>query len=177
MPRDPERGNRPPSRGLSSVRPSCATSSRCQPVSPFKRSNRLGKGRERIPGWKQYAAAPFEENKETHSKARHSIKMAMYGRHPEVCLGGPTNHFVVEMMRLAAAARSSARALTLPVLVLKAEEDSYVGSRALDEFCAALPNGRKVFFEDARREILIETDVIRDRAIAEIRRFISSHDD
>jgi lysophospholipase len=134
-----------------------------------------GKGRDRIPGWKPWAATPFEENKETHSPVRHAIKMAMLARYPEVRLGGPTNHFVVQMMKLTDAARAAAPGLDVPVLVLKAEEDAYVDPAALDAFCTALRNGRKVFLEGARHEILIEVDAVRDRAIAEIRSFIDAH--
>jgi lysophospholipase len=134
----------------------------------------LGKGRDRIPGGKPYASTAFEENKETHSQARHLIKMRMNEAYPQVCLGDPSNHFVVQMMKLAAAARASASSLALPVLVFKAGEDAYVDTRAVDELCAVAPKARKVTFEGARHEILIETDDIRDRALAEIRGFLAS---
>ncbi len=79
------------------------------------------------------------------------------------------------MMEMAAAARAAASSLSLPVMVFKAGDDSYVDPRALDEFCARLPDGRTVLFPDARHEILIETDAVRNRAIEEIRAFIALH--
>ena len=135
----------------------------------------LGRGRDRIPGGKPYATTPFEKNKETHSVARHEAKMRYNEQHPEVCLGDPSVHFVVELVRLSAAARRAASALALPVLVLKAGDDSYVEPSALDAFCTALPDGRRAELDAARHEILIESDPVRDRAITEIRAFLATH--
>ena len=91
------------------------------------------------------------------------MKMGMNDRYPQVCLGDPSNHFVVEMVHLAAAARATASSLSMPLLVLEGGQDAYVDTRVIDEVCARLPNARKVTFEGARHEILIETDEIRDR--------------
>jgi lysophospholipase len=135
----------------------------------------IGKGNERIPGGRPYAPISFAENRETRSPARHAVKAAIIERYPEIRFGDPSSRYVVEMMRVAAAARASAGALALPVLVLKPGDDAYVDPDALDAFCAALPNGRKVFFEGARHEVLIEVDGVRDRAVAEILSFIDAH--
>ncbi len=136
----------------------------------------LGKGRDRIPGGKPYAPGTLEKDHVTHSPVRHEIKNALSERHPEICLGDPSNHFVVQLLSLAAAARRAAPSLSVPVLVFKAEDDFYVHPGALDDFCSRLPHGRKVLFPGARHEIFIETDAVRNRAIEEIRGFMMRAD-
>lgn len=135
--------------------------------------NFFGGGRAYVPGGGPYAETPFDKNKETHSTARHQRKLLDYREHPEIRLGSPTVRWAVELGRLSDAAQAGAASITVPVLVLKASEDVYADGVGIDEFCRKLPKGRKVAFEGARHEILIERDEIRDRALAEIRGFLA----
>ena len=126
-----------------------------------------------VPGGGPFRETPFEANRETHSRARHERKFRDYAEHPEIRIGDPTVHFMIETRRMAARVLAGAGALRVPLLVFQATEDVYVDARAIESFCARAKHCRRVVLEGARHELLIETDAIRDRVLAEIRGFIT----
>ena len=132
----------------------------------------LGRGREYVPGGGPFRPVAFEQNLETHSRVRHARKMLDYEDHPEIRLGYPTNHWMVETERMGRDVVKNAKLVSCPLLVLQAEDDRYADSNAQDTFCAAVPRTKKILFLGAYHEILLESDSIRDLALAAIGNFV-----
>ncbi len=129
-------------------------------------------GRSYMPGGGPFTVAPFETNKETHSRARHVRKFQDYADHPEIRMGNPTVHWVNQTRRMASRIQADAEKITATLLVFQAAEDAYVDAHALETFCAKVKSCRRILLEGARHEVFIETDAIRDRVLAETRAFI-----
>ena|GEM_PF-482950 len=132
----------------------------------------LGRGKEYVPGGGPFKFVTFEQNVETHSRVRHAQKMQDYKDHPEIRLGYPTNHWMVETERMGDDVVKNAKLISCPLLVFQAEDDRYAGSGAQDRFCAAIPHSKKIIFLGAYHEVLLESDSIRDLALAAIRNFV-----
>ena len=135
----------------------------------------FGGAEQYVPGGGPFVAVEFEENKETHSRARHERKMRDYVEYPEIRLGHPTNHWILELEKLGKEVRKNAGKITSPTLVLQAEYDEYANRAAQDALSADIAKCKKVMLKGAYHEVLIETDSIRDEALAEIRNFIASN--
>jgi lysophospholipase len=129
-------------------------------------------GRAYLPGGGPFTVAPFETNKETHSRARHERKFQDYTDHPEIRMGQPTIHWVNETRRMARWIQTNAKKIATALLVFQAAEDAYIDARAIETFCAKVKSCRRIVREGARHEVFIETDAIRDRVLAETRAFI-----
>jgi lysophospholipase len=131
-------------------------------------------GRSYVPGGGPFRFTAFEQNKETHSMARHDRKFQDYADHPEIRMGNPTVHWMMETRRMMRSIQAGAGAVACQALVFQAGEDAWVDGRATEEFCERVRDCRRVFIAEARHELLIEADAIRDRVLAEIRAFIMS---
>ena len=130
-------------------------------------------GRSYVPGGGPFTVAAFESNRETGSRARHERKFQDYADHPEIRIGHPTVHWFEEIRRMARRIRADAGRIAAPLLVFQVSDDAYVSARALEAFCVNVKTCRRIFLEGARHEMLIETDAIRDRVLAEIRTFVA----
>jgi lysophospholipase len=132
----------------------------------------FGRGEEYAPDRSGYdPAAPFEKNDVTHSRSRFEMNKEMISRRPEIALGGPTNRWVKESIRAGRLATRRASRLLVPALLLQAGADEIVRPGGQDRLCRAAPQCRKIVFAGAAHEILMETDLIRDQGLAEIRSF------
>jgi lysophospholipase len=128
-----------------------------------------------------YTKVPFERNRLTHSDVRYKIFRKEYEAHPTVKIGGPTTHWVSSACEAARQARESAAEITIPVLVLQAEEDSAVTSRGQEEFCKNLKAGGKnqcesgaaVVIKGAYHELFIEKDEYRIPVLTKLLDFIT----
>jgi len=128
-----------------------------------------------------YANLPFERNRLTHSEVRYKIFREEYEEHPAIKLGGPTTHWVSCACESSRQAREDAAQITIPVLVLQAEEDTAVTSRGQEEFCKNLKAGGKnqcetgspVVIKGAYHELFIEKDGYRIPALTKIIDFIN----
>ena len=133
----------------------------------------IGLGENYVHGYKRGTVDfPFEENEVTHSKVRFEMARDLERDNPFLVMGGATNHWVVEA--LAAGRKISRRKKKLkdvPILMLQAGQDTFVRSRRQNKVCK-LKNCRKVRFEDAKHEILMESDEIRNDALKEIIDFL-----
>jgi lysophospholipase len=132
----------------------------------------FGMGKEYVPGGGPFRIVPFEENKETHSRARHERKMQDYLDAPAIRLGYPTNHWMTQLEKMGREIRRNAQKLATPVLVLQAEKDEYADTGAQDDFCSNIKNCEKAVIAGAFHEVLIERDEIRDVALSAIRSFV-----
>jgi lysophospholipase len=115
--------------------------------------------------------APFDHNPVTGSSDRWwSYGMAAL-THPRIKLGGPSNGWVATSLSETKRIRKAIPEITLPVLILDAGKDEFVLDKALYAASSTMPNCRLISFPEARHGILMESDPIRDRALAEIEGF------
>lgn len=115
---------------------------------------------------------PFENNEVTHSEARFLMARDLERDNLFLVMGGATNHWVVEALAAGRKiSRKKKKLRDVPILMLQAGQDTFVRSRRQNKVCK-LKNCRKVRFEDAKHEILMESDDIRNDAMKEIIEFL-----
>ncbi len=117
----------------------------------------------------------FENSTITKSAARYWMweELIQERMFPKIATGGPTNRWVREAISASREARSDAKKIDVPILLIQADLDDYVLPQGQNEFCGKAKGCRKVFFPGSKHEILMERDVIRDEALDEIRKFIN----
>lgn len=128
-------------------------------------------------GMKDYEAMAFSKNDLTHSEARYSWFTQLYKNEPRIRLGGPTWQWLSESLRAMVLLPIVAPRIQLPVLILQASEDKIVTAPSQQQFfqrlqheaCQLLP------IAGAQHEILMETDAMRQPAVAALRRFFQEH--
>ena len=108
----------------------------------------------------------FAQEDATHSQARFDMKMLMYRQHPDVRIGGVSWQWLCESLTATGHIRTLGRNSPVPMLVFQAGEDVTVRVDAQTKYCDAAPRCQLVRFPTARHEILMETDDIRNSALA-----------
>jgi lysophospholipase len=127
------------------------------------------------PGQEHLSRPSFERNLISHSFARWELwEERIPVEHPQLVVGGVTRRWLHEIVEAGRLAVDRAASVREPVLVLKAGKDRIVRHRAVDVFCRRCPSCTSVLFPEARHEILIETDRIRDIALGRIMGFLRS---
>lgn len=135
----------------------------------------LGEGKNYAPGkgendWN----VPFEDNDVTTSEARYNYAHEDWIRHPELIIAGPTNQWVAEAIKIGMYDRDHAEALKQTrTLILQAGLDSVVDTDANDVF-ARSADAKILYFPNAKHEILMEQDEIRNAAIRVMLDFLRS---
>jgi len=118
-------------------------------------------------GRSNYVDIPFEKNDLTHSNARYQAFRRIYKQYPDVQLGGPTFHWVVEAVTAAERAVACSGSLQLPIQIVRAGADTVVSHSGQDRFAAAMTNplSRLINVPGARHELVMETDRYRQPVI------------
>jgi lysophospholipase len=112
---------------------------------------------------------PFETNRITTSRARWQAIQDIWNKHPEAVVGGPSSDWVLQTLLTTPRIREAASSLQSPTLILQSGQDRLV----INEPPPQGPNISTLTFPDARHEILMERDPIRDQALGEILRFFT----
>lgn len=135
--------------------------------------DRPGRQQDYGPGQKDLKRTDYQHNTITHSHARWSLwEQEIIPNNVAIRFGGVTNHWLRECLIAGVRAVKGAGKITVPLLLLQAEEDSITAAAAQDRFCRRARNCRKVVINGARHEILIERDDLRNEAIDRIKSFI-----
>ena len=130
------------------------------------------------PAWRVkpgQASAGHRQQRLTHSLERYADEAYWYGREPALLLGPPSWAWVLEAFVSGARLQADPRLATLdvPVLMLVADADQLVDSRAAIRLAARLPRAELVRFgAESGHEILREADGVRLRALALIDSFL-----
>ena len=111
---------------------------------------------------------PDEKNYVTTSRVRRQVEMAMKKKNRQEVVAGATNSWVRASFEATWAMKDRARDIRVPVLMLQAGRDEVVLSEGQDYVCASAKNCRKEVFPEAKHEILMEVDSVRQRALAMI---------
>ena len=112
----------------------------------------------------------------THDRDRYDDELYWKEAHPELMLGPPSWAWVIEAFRSTRELRGDPRlvGMAVPVLGLVADADKLVNAKLAVATLEKLPDARVVRFgRESAHEILREVDQVRDRALAEIDRFLA----
>ncbi|WP_376708392.1 alpha/beta fold hydrolase [Shewanella surugensis] len=137
-----------------------------------------------ILGGKDYESTPFNKNQLTHSQERYQAMLKLYQQHPQMQLGSPTNHWLVEAIDAAEEAVLAAQTPPVPLLILQAGRDSVVDNRAQNRAAGILSKihtssqhqqCQLISIPNARHEIFFENDKTRNLALNSIIDFFELH--
>jgi lysophospholipase len=124
------------------------------------------------PGQRDIKRADFARNKISHSYVRWSLwEEDIIPNNESIQFGGVTNHWLRESLMAGRRAVQGAGKITVPLLLLQAEQDSIVRLSAQNRFYRRAPSCTKLLIRGARHEILIEQDHLRSEAIGRIKTF------
>ena len=138
----------------------------------------IGQDRQLAPGTTLYnpATQSFDSNIVTHSPARYAKNTQILIDHPEVFVAGQTVHWLIEGIRGSRFARSHGGRAETPILLLQAGADEMVLPEGQNLFCKQAPSCKLNLIDQAKHEILQESDVIRSKAMTEILQFFQLHE-
>jgi lysophospholipase len=126
-----------------------------------------GLGRLFLPfagGAKSAMSGPFEGNILTSDESRYARNAAIIEAAPEVAIGAPTIGWTNAAFRIIRRFKKPEfpRRLLTPVLILAGGADRLADSAATEEFASRLKAGKCIIVKNARHEILMETDTLRE---------------
>ena len=109
-------------------------------------------------------AETFETNILTHDRARYERAKAQVRAEPELDLGGPTWGWIDFALKATAylSRPENLKSVTIPVVIVSAEQDRLVDNAAQRAAARNLPAGEFVSVAGAFHEILMETDTMRN---------------
>jgi lysophospholipase len=125
----------------------------------FGRAARYVPGQPRDP-----FAQAFESNVLTHDRARFARNMGLLAAEPQLALGAPTWGWLDFALGACAylARPDRLSGVTIPVVILQAEDERLVDNAAQEAVARHLPQGQLIRVPGAYHEILMETDPMRD---------------
>ncbi len=121
----------------------------------------------------------YSGNKLTSDYARFTRNGAIYLRHPELALGGPTAAWIRASCAAAAAVADPEHRVRVqvPTLIIAAGADEVVSTPAIEAFGMSLKSGSVLTIDGARHELLQEADVYREQFMAAFDAFVPGTDD
>lgn len=135
----------------------------------------IGLGKRYLGGTKgPYEPSPFAGNTLTSDPVRYARTTAIYERHPELALGGPTAAWIRAVCLAIERVEDPdfVAAFNVPTLIVAAGSDQVVDNAATDAFAARLRVGSLITIDGARHEILQEADFFRQQFLAAFDAFI-----
>ena len=106
----------------------------------------------------------FEGNPLTSDPRRFAVEREAVTKDPDLALGGPTFGWLAATLESIALTRRSGflETITLPLLMVAAGRDAVVCENSQRRACERMPHCRFLLLQDARHEVLMECDRIRD---------------
>lgn len=139
---------------------------------------RLGHGARYVPGWGDWHPGCVDRPKGLSSDpVRDSLQNFWFMEQPELRVGGTTFRWLDEAFRSVAIVREPdyLRAIATPVLMASPKIEWLVEPEAQVRAAALLPRCTLVEYPEARHELWMERDALRDRWLAAIDAFLSKH--
>ncbi len=128
-----------------------------------------------FPGQGNYVEKAFSQNPLTSCSPRYKWLLQLYRDYPQAQLGGVTSHWVSSAISAMAQLQHDAANWRTPVLLLQAGADKVVSNHGQNRWYQQLPGQvlkQKVQINQARHEIFMETDAIRQQAFSAINQFL-----
>lgn len=124
-------------------------------------------------GQGDYHPVIFEQNALTSSKIRYQLFRNLYHQNPAIQLGGVTPQWLAAASSAMWEIEQSADQINLPVLVFSAANDSVVDNNRQAKVVKRIPQATLIEVADARHELLIESDSIRQPVMEQILTFLT----
>lgn len=129
----------------------------------------LGKKKEFAPGQETWTGErDFEKNKFTNSEVRYEMTMDIFDLYPKAKLGGVTNNWLYEVMKKTDDMRKHYDVSKTPSRVYIAGTELYSDEKEMERFCVETHQCEARFFKFSKHEILMDKDVNRSLAIADL---------
>ena len=128
-----------------------------------------------FPGQQDYQEKVFDNNPLTSSVERYHWLHQLYQTYPDTQLGGVTTTWVSAAIKAMRRLQQDACKWHTPVLLLQAGADKVVSNYAQQRWYQQLPASlyrQKVVLAEAKHEIFMETDSIRQQAYTAINQFL-----
>lgn len=130
-----------------------------------------------------YSTENFTSTKLMQSPLRYEQFISLYRSTPALQLGGATLHWLTESLTGETKAFEQIPALSTPTIILQAGADTVVDNDAQNDFCLALnkahpqscPQGKPFVINDAKHELLFESDRYRDQALTKTLQWFKQH--
>jgi lysophospholipase len=116
-----------------------------------------------------------KKNVVTKSKERVEVQRQLFGKYPAIHREAATIGWLREALRSIALLRTEqVEKLTMPILILQADRDFLVSTKAQSELCEKLPHCTTQVIPDAYHELLFEKDPARQTAVDAILHFLKN---
>lgn len=115
----------------------------------------------------------YKDNIWTSDTTRFEFNLGLAANLEHVVLKEPTYRWVDEAYRAMTQVKRQAQQIVSPVLLLAASDDRIVGLQEMRNFCQACPNCVYREYRDARHELYMECNQIREQVISEITTFLA----
>jgi lysophospholipase len=141
---------------------------------------KVGLGRAYVPGGgpSSIATLPFENNRLSNDLARYERNAAILAAAPDLGIGAPTIGWLAAAFAAMTKLVDPAipRKISTPLLILASGADRVVATAAAEGFAARLKTGEAIVIRGARHELLMESDIYREQALAALNAFIPGGD-
>lgn len=114
----------------------------------------------------------FINNTVSHSEPRWLMNREMQTVYPQIRLGGPTNQWVYENMKMTYQIDDIIRKIQVPVLMLSSDIDLWVRKKFQPRYCNKMKYCTIVSYPGSFHELLMEKDDIRNDVISKIKNFL-----
>jgi len=123
-----------------------------------------------FPGQQPYREKEFADNTLCSSQGRYQWFRRLYRQYPELQLGGVSNQWLLQALQACVQLQQTS-APELPQLILQAETDSVVDNKAQLQFARHRPQLTLHTIANAKHELLLETDTIRQQVYQHLNLF------
>jgi lysophospholipase len=124
-------------------------------------------------GQKDYENQPFVDNDLTHSEVRYQIFRQEYELNPSIQLGGVTGQWLSAAAKAMHEIENCAAEFAIPALVLQAGSDQIVDNKRQARVTSKMANTTMLVIDDARHELLEESDAFRTPSLNAILDFFA----
>lgn len=134
---------------------------------------RLGGGENYTVGHSDWHPKPFADNPLTRDRDRYYYSELLFKRNPEVVIGGVSHQWLYASMAFIDKLPEQLSRLHIPVLLLQAGDEHFVEKDAHTMFCNAYSNCEIQVYPEARHQLLMEANPVRDQVYARINGFLN----
>ena len=117
----------------------------------------------------------YETNSVTTSAGRFNYALELLKTHPSFAVGGPTNQWTLEAIRMGLDIKLKAAQLLTPTLIFQAGNELIVLPEAQNEIQSAAKDAQLLNVAGAKHELLMERDELRKPVLAKLVRFFDSY--
>jgi len=132
---------------------------------------KFNKEKDYIPGGNKYDFTRVFFNLSS-SKIRYSMLKYLRDLYPMIILKAPTNRWLKETIKATRIVRREIKKIDTPVLLLQAGKEAVVDTQTQNKLAEDLSNCHKIIIPEAKHDLLMEKDSMRDIAIKAILDFL-----